>query len=107
MLLRCGILGGRAAQPGYQQRAQVRSHHWRPDALANAIADCVSDACADAHADGRAYAGADTSADTAPVPGRFARMRQDGRWHLLRKRKRQLRVRLQDWLLGALPPPAA
>lgn len=107
VLLRCGILGGHTAQPGYQQRAQVRAHHWRPDALANAIADCVSDACADGHADSCAYAGADTSADTTPVPRRFARMRPDGRWHLLRKRKQQLRVRLQDWLLGALPSPAA
>ena len=76
-----------------------------PDDTANAVPNTVSNSTADCQPYCRTHHSADARAHTAPVCGRLTRLRLDGRWRVLHRR-RQLQVRLQIGLLAELGEPA-
>ena len=63
--------------------------------------------CTDKRTHARADDSTNARAHAAPVHRRFARLRQDGGWHLLRAGRQHVRVQLQARLLAERSPRSA
>ena len=63
--------------------------------------------CTDKRTHARADDSTNARAHAAPVHRRFARLRQDGGWHLLRAGRQRVRVQLQARLLAERSPRSA